>query len=376
VGFKALVGYFSISPYFLSGLESEKIFLNLHKSVHTMGPPSGITNKQWVRFNFYFVLEHFLGADNFEKFLGKNRKALYNEIDLQLKNSNRAELLPMPEENNPDITLEEFNNKYIKNFLPVVFRQAAGNWPSVKKWSFNFFKENYGEKEISLVDNVGIIDRKNPQQFENTTFSTYIDELSKGSLKYLKFSRIMDDDSTLKGDFDLKWLRKFQLPGSFGENFLMFMGNAETLTPTHCGFGNTLFVQVTGKKKWIFWKPNERIFFDPRAKRRNYNYTDADPYQVNDPDFPLFKYAKRFEVILEPGDVLWFPSHLWHHVESVTGGTSVAHKFVHLPSCWRSSSVLTTLFFFATHPVLLVDVFYLATKNRDYTYTHKHAEVG
>ncbi len=333
-----------------------------------MGAPEGISNYQWFRFNLYFVLEHFMGTEGFEKRFGKNRKNLYSQIDEQLKGSNRGEVLPMPEAP-PNVTLEEFKKTHIDNFLPAVFRGAALDWPCSKKWDFQYFKNNYADKEIIIVDNEGIIDKKNPQKFENTTFGKFVDELLAGSNKYLKFARIMDDDTSLKDDFDINWLRKFQQPGSFGENFLMFMGNTETMTPIHCGFGHTLFVQITGRKKWIFWKPNERIFFDPRSKRRNFNFTDADAYNLNDPAFPLFKYAKRYELILEPGDALWFPSQLWHMVENVEGGISVAHKFVHLPGCFRDSAILTSLFFLRTNPTIFTDFFYLKFKKRDFMYT-------
>jgi hypothetical protein len=338
--------------------------------------PQGITSSQWFRFNLYFTMEHFLGLENFNRLAGKSRKALYDEIDAQLKNSNRGEILPTPNEYE-DLTQKQMKEKYFHNIsTPVVFKGAANNWNCVKTWSFDFFKDNYGDKEVSLNDNVGIVDRDNPQKYETMTFAEYIDELKRGSGKYLKFSRIMDDDSTLRGDFDLNWLRKFALPGSVGEQFLMFMGNSESMTPIHAGFANTIFVQITGKKRWIMWAPNERIFFDPRAERRPYNYTNADPHKLDDPNFPLFKYARRYEILLEPGDVLYFPSHLWHQVENVEGGTSVAYKIVHIPTSIRSSLPLTLLFFLATKPNLFLDVFYHKVKKRDYIFTRSHAEIA
>lgn len=337
--------------------------------------PTGITRYQWYRFNIFFLIEHFLGYSNSEKLIGNNRKALYREIDAQLKNSVRGELLPMPI-GNADITLDQFRESYIKPVLPVVFKNAASRWPCSQKWSFDFFKNNYGEREVSLNDNVGLVDRKNPQQFETMTFTSYIDELQRGSLKYLKFSRVMDDDSTLKNDFNLGWLRKFHLPTSFGEQFLMFMGGKNTITPIHCGFSHTLFVQITGKKKWILWAPNERIFFDPRAERRSYFHTNADPYNLDDPNFPLIKYIKRYEVVLEPGDVLWFPSLLWHQVENLTDSISVAYKFADIPTAFHSSKILAPLYFLATKPNLFLTVLVNRFKKRDYIFTKRKEELG
>jgi hypothetical protein len=338
--------------------------------------PEGISSWQWFRFNLFFALEHFLGLERFNKYFGWRRKRLYDEIDAQLKGSGRGERLAFTEVFT-DMSHEELKAKYLSNVdLPVVFRGAAKNWECVKTWSFDFFKHRYGDKEISLNDNVGVNDRKNPQQYEMMTFADYIDELKMGTLKYLKFSRIMDDDSTLKGDFNREWLKKFHLPFTFGEQFLMFMGNKESMTPLHSGFANTLFVQITGRKRWIMLAPGERIFFDPRAERRPYNFSHVDPYVMDDPNFPLMKYAKTYEVILEPGDVLWFPSHLWHQVENIEGGVSIAYKFIHLPTNFKASRLLTVLFFLATRPNIFVEVFYHKVKKRDYIFTRKQAEVG
>ncbi len=336
--------------------------------------PNGISREQWFRYNLYFFVEHFLGLKNFNKHFGKGRKELYDEIDSKLKDSNRGKILDIP------LVYGEISQSDMKAHLkntnePVIFKSVAKDWPCCKKWSFDFFAENFGDEQIAIIDNVGVTDRNKPQEYEITTYAKYVSELKKGSTKYLKFSRIMDEAYTLRKDFDLAFLKRFHLPTTFGQQFFMFMGNTESMTPVHCGFANTVFIQVTGKKKWILWAPNERIFFDPRAERRSYNFSHVDPYVTNDPNFPLYKYARRYEVILEPGDILFFPSHLWHQVENVEGGVSVAYKIVHLPTNFRSSFILTTLAFLATRPNMLLDVFYHRFKKSDYLFTRSQKEI-
>jgi len=341
-----------------------------------MDRPKQISTFQWILFNLFFIIEHFIGIKNFDHILGNRRKVLYNQIGARLERAGRGGVVEVPVESNYDITLSEFKKKYINKFEPVVFKGVAKKWACESKWTLDYFYENYFDREVAISDNEGTIDPKNPQQFETMKLGNYIEELRNGSTKYLKFSRLMDDDPKLKNDLDVNWLRKFHPFGSFAENFLMFIGNSEALTPIHCGFGHSLFVQISGKKKWILWKPNERIFFDPRAKRRQYNFTEADPYALEDPNFPLMKYAERYEVVLEPGDVLWFPSHLWHYVESKEGGISVVHKFVYLPDCFRSSKVLSTLFFLSTRPNIFVDFIYLKLTKRDYIYTRGKSKIN
>jgi hypothetical protein len=328
-----------------------------------------VTRIQLFLFKLYFFLEHFLGLKNFNKLFYSNRQKLIDSIDARLKDSNRGRVLDIPIVIDKNIDNEVLNKKYLQNIdQPVLFKNAASDWKSVRNWSYQYFKDNYGDSPLNIIDNVGLVDRNSPQDFEYSTFGKYLEELEKGSKKYLKFSRIMDEQSNLKDDFNKSWLEKFSISLSSGKQFLMFIGGAKSMTPIHSGFAQTLFIQITGRKKWILWPSKESIFLNPRAERRTYNFTHADPYQLDDPNFPLLKYAQRYELVLEPGDVLWFPSHMWHQVENIDGGISVAYKFINLPLSFKSSKLYTFLFFFATKPFILKDLFYRRAKKEEYIF--------
>jgi hypothetical protein len=42
--------------------------------------PQGITEKQWIKYNFYLILEHCMGIKYSEKYLRGPKNKLYNEI--------------------------------------------------------------------------------------------------------------------------------------------------------------------------------------------------------------------------------------------------------------------------------------------------------
>jgi hypothetical protein len=328
--------------------------------------PEGITSKDWIYYNILFVLEHFLGYNAFEKYFGKNRRALYKKIDNLLQSSGRGNVSEVEEVDN-DISYDDFLKKCYRPVMPKVFRGVAKEWNAVKNWNFDFFAENHGHKEIILTDNVGLSD----QEFEHLTLKYYVDQMKDGSLKYLRFSDIVNDDPNLKSDFDINWLRKYKLPFSWGEDLKMFMGGKNTLTTTHVGFSSFLFVQVMGKKKWILYQPNERIFLDPRTERTFHFYSKASPYKKDDTDFPLLKYAKQYEVILEPGDVLWVPSFVWHHVENLTDSIGIRYGHSSIPGSWKSSKILTTLIFLATNPNMISHFYIARTKKRELQFIKK-----
>ena len=332
--------------------------------------PEGIKRTDWINYNCLFVFEHFLGFRLFEKFFGVTRRNLFKKMDVYLKESGRGENCEIKNVSK-DITKEEFIEQCYNPVLPKIFKGAAKEWQVVKKWNLDFFEQYHGDKEVILNDNVGIT----TQTFEKLDLKYYIKQLRSGSLKYLKFSDIVNDDENLKNDFDLKWLRRFNMRFSWAEDLKMFMGGKGTITPIHVGFSGFLFVQVMGKKKWILYPPGERIFLDPRTERIFYYYSNANPYNTNDPDFPLLKYAKKYEVVLEPGDVLWVPPFTWHHVENHTDSIGIRYGRSSIPSSFKSSKMLTILFFLATKPNIISHLYTSLRNKRSYEHIKSQSEI-
>ncbi len=244
-----------------------------------------------------------------------------------------------------------------------VFRGAAKNWNSAK-WDLDYFKNHYGEQEVTVLNSEGLFEN-GVQEFGTTSMSKYIDMLKRGSKVYLKFSPMVHHDSSLRSDFDVDWLEQFSFPGSIGRKFFLFIGGGNTLTPIHTALSNTVFIQIYGKKKWTFWEPSERFFLNVRAERRAYFFSKMTLESPDPADFPLAKYCTKFEVTLEPGDVLWFPGFYWHHVVNEIDSIGVAYKTAHFPSSIQSSAVLTMLSFLSTKPFLLESLIKTRFKNNE-----------
>lgn len=308
--------------------------------------PGNVTTVDWLSYNALFLTEHFLGERWYNKLLGSLEKKLFQRID-SYATAHSA---------HSDFKLLEYKNNYPEPvchpYFPVVYRGIANNWPCAKKWSFEYFSEKYGNQDVTLINNAGLV-KDSPQAYDVIKFSEYIRRLKSGSKEYLKFSRIVDEQSSLRDDFDYSWLRKFR-PG-FAQNdlFYFFMGGKNTITPIHDGFAITVFVQVVGTKRWLFYPCNQRLFLGVRSRRYNYFYSEADPRIHDDPHFPLIKHTKPLEVLVHAGDVLYFPSLVWHQVENVTDSIGVAYKFANLAAGFTSSKMLAGCFLLATKPFLI-----------------------
>ena len=336
--------------------------------------PAGITSSQWLRYNYYFVLEHFMGLERSEKYIRPKRIKLYNEIINNKELKDRGKVIDVKEIECDSFDKYENNRRALLD-TPLVFRGAAKEWPSVKKWSKQYFKEHYGATPVTIIDNPGLVDSTKENTFTQTNFGQYFEEVEKDKDKYLRFSRVLDHNPVLLEDLDLNWLRNFKSGLCMGEQTFLFMGEGDTITPMHAGLTHTIFIQIKGRKKWTICAPNERFFLDPIADRVLYFYTHADPTNTKpDPKFPLVPYVRKYELILEEGDVLWLPSLYWHYIENLTPTIGVAFKYTNLPDSFTITKAMASLFFLATKPTILRSFIYNRKNKQDYVFNSKSAK--
>jgi len=312
--------------------------------------PANVRKNDWYYYNTLLFMEHILGYTRFQKYLGNTQRSLFEKVDKYLAGTEPTSILPV-DSVDKDISDEEFIKTCYEPCMPKVFRGAAKEWGATKKWSLDYFEKEYGDKQVLMIDNKGINDK---QELEPMNMAQFIQEIKKGSPKYLQFSNVVNEDESLKSDFDLKWLRKLAaIPLSWGDDLKMFIGMEGTLTTLHNGFNPVLFIQVMGKKKWTFYKVQDRMFIDSRTIRAGYFFSDVNPHNIENPKFPLQKYAQRYEVILEPGDVLWFNSFIWHQVENLSPTIGIRYGRSSFACPWKSSKMLTMLILLSTKPSLI-----------------------
>jgi hypothetical protein len=146
----------------------------------------------------------------------------------------------------------------------------------------------------------------------------------------LLYARAMHDSSgTLEASIDEAWIAKlvglewgltlteFLMPQR-GHKLHIFPGSKPTWTQCHCDITTSIFIMVEGRKRWRFYAPDQTSYLYPYGQQLNSAFNTA--VDVHHPDvgiFPEFAKAVGYEVTLEPGDVLFFPSMWWHAVENL-----------------------------------------------------------
>jgi hypothetical protein len=83
-------------------------------------------------------------------------------------------------------------------------------------------------------------------------------------------------------------------------------------TPLHCDFVANLLCMVTGTKRVVLFPPNAPVY--PHPYKANFSRVD-----IEKPDmarFPRFSREGSYDIVLEPGEMLFIPGLWWHQVYS------------------------------------------------------------
>jgi lysine-specific demethylase 8 len=114
----------------------------------------------------------------------------------------------------------------------------------------------------------------------------------------------------------------------------VWIGTAGNITPIHYDRCHGLLSQIYGRKKVTLISPKytQDVYpHDSHSTRAHCSRVNLLKWDEGDIDqvtkYPRFGRAKRIEVVLEKGDILYTPPGWWHHVESVTASVSVTVPF-------------------------------------------------
>lgn len=124
---------------------------------------------------------------------------------------------------------------------------------------------------------------------------------------------------------------------------LMFMGSNHVWSQVHCDISTSAFLMVEGRKRWVFYSPEQTPYLYPYGQHYNLAFNAGlDAFAPDIKERPLFAKARGYEVVIGPGDVLLFPSLWWHGVQNVDEVTiGIDIPFIDMVGSWRRNSFLT-----------------------------------
>lgn len=253
----------------------------------------------------------------------------------------------------------EFHRNWISPNIPVIFKNAIGDWPAIHKWTRTYLREKLGSKQISVaVTPNGLADSVYNNRFvlpdeRQMYFSEFLDimespeaESSDGSdnrncgnpgIFYIQkqngnftdeFSEINSDAAT-----ELSWATDAFGKSPDAVNF--WMGDSRAVTSLHKDHYENLYCVISGEKTFTLYPPTDLPYI-PYGDYRQACYKQnvmgefeviddavnnvipwipVDPLKPDFQTYPQFAKAQSIVCTVRAGDVLYLPSLWFHHVK-------------------------------------------------------------
>ena len=217
----------------------------------------------------------------------------------------------------------EFLDRYYAVGRPVILQGEMADWPALERWTPDYLRATVGE---AVVDYQGgraanpLFEMEKDAHRRSASFGAYMDEIARvgeGNDAYITAYNSARNRAALAPlTADMRFIDRFLSRDHEAPDGMMWIGPAGTLTALHHDLTNNFIAQVRGRKRLKILPPSET------AKLRNHRHVFSEITDLEDPalDFSLhpdLAGARVYDVVLEPGEILFMPFAWWHQVRAL-----------------------------------------------------------
>jgi hypothetical protein len=204
---------------------------------------------------------------------------------------------------------------------PVILVDALADLPALARWTFDHLAGTHGHLDIEVQDGreaAPDYQRVFERTCRRTTLGALIERIAGGNPSndvYLTArNRLLAQPGAQVLLEELHPLPAILVTPPRADDAAVWIGPAGTVTPLHHDWVNAAFAQLQGRKRFLLAAPWEA----PRVANRESRFADVD--LERDPPAGLV----AFEVVLEPGELLFVPVGWWHQVRALEPSISVS----------------------------------------------------
>jgi len=239
---------------------------------------------------------------------------------------------------NKQVKIENFDNNKVKriNYNNLTKKQLYkiihGNKPCIfthflnkkelKKVTMKNFCNTLSNIKVKVrYNNYGDINGSDNRKFYKIKLKDYYKKLIKNKFKdkrnpdYVGNNKIKLEHLERCGITKNRSLFK-KLP-----NAKMWIGPADSKTPLHKDQPSNLALQLYGKKEWIVFPKKDIKYLCYKEKNKELEWSGYDIY--NKKSCETAEKAKRYNIILNAGEMLYLPKQWSHHVRNITDSIMV-----------------------------------------------------
>ena len=243
----------------------------------------------------------------------------------------------------PAPSRSDFVDGFVKPGTPAIFEGMLGEWPALRKWSLEFFRQHYAATQVLTFPVQDRLIQANAERgsandlraLDDCLLSVGRHDGADGVAVTTWFTGL---PSTLWEDVRVPEL----CAGARWMRSRLWITPATTSSPTHQDLYENLYAVVQGAKRFYLYPPRPRDVMYPYSSwSRAPNIGQVNPERPDYERFPRFRQAQAMIADVRPGDVLFLPSLWWHFTSSIE--TTIAVNFWwargwKLPLAWLAST--------------------------------------
>lgn len=222
-------------------------------------------------------------------------------------------------------------SRYVRDYVlpskPVVISGGFDTWPARDKWTFDYFKDHYGDlplkvdgRSLSMADLITEVCASTAERP-----APYLHNHPVGQLP----PELQADIEPMPACTRPNWLEhpliKRRADVTFPE---IYIGGAGAKFPVlhYDGLHTHAFLmQIQGVKEYIGFAPDQSPYMYVRGGSGQPNVSKINDVDRCDPDaFPLFGKAEGIRFTLHPGETLFMPAGWWHTARILSPSITVS----------------------------------------------------
>ena len=221
-----------------------------------------------------------------------------------------------------NISVEEFWARYAIPGVPVLLEGLAEEWPARNLWTFDFFRQHYGAKDVTVYAGTR---KTTPRIMKLGSYLEYMENTQDEIPDYLSRWCFSSDFPELGAQYRRPphfpcWTDR--LPREIRPAWKwLYMGPAGSGSAMHSDFMGTAAWNMlfAGQKEWRFYPPDQR----------SQVYSgEVDAFRPDRVKFPLFAEAEGLSCVQRAGDIIYTPSNWWHQVRNGTCTLALTENFI------------------------------------------------
>jgi hypothetical protein len=231
---------------------------------------------------------------------------------------------------------EAFLEQYYAPQRPVILTGEMAGWPALERWSPDYLKAKVGAAVVEYQGGRSsnpLFELEKDRHRRSGPFDAFIDEITQGGEGNDAYLTAFNSERNLQAlaplAEDLGFLDKFLTREASGGYGMPWIGPAGTLTSLHHDLTNNFIAQIVGRKRLKLLPASEvgHLYNDRHVFSR---IADLEDPGLSLERYPRLGGARLYEVVLEPGEILFVPLAWWHQVRSLDFSVTMTYTNF----CW------------------------------------------